>query len=236
VTSQITWYAARAAGIVAWALAAASVIWGLALSTRVTKGKPRPAWLFDLHRFLGGTALIFTVIHVAAILLDSYVHFSLLNVLVPLTGTWHPVAVAGGIVGLYLLAAVELTSLAKARVSKRVWRRVHFASFALYAVSTIHGLTAGTDRHSLPLIIAMAASTLLVVELTVLRVVRSISRPPSVQTARRVPVVAGSRSGAGRTGAAQASGSSRTNRTAGSSRSSRGRRIRSKPRANQRSR
>ena len=60
MTSQITWYAARASGIVAWALAAASVVWGLALSTRALGRTPRPAWLFDLHRFLGGIALAFT--------------------------------------------------------------------------------------------------------------------------------------------------------------------------------
>ena len=98
MTSQLTWYAARAAGIVAWALAAGSVVWGLALSTRATGRKPRPAWLFDLHRFLGGLALVFTAIHVVAIVADTYVHFSLINVLVPFTGTWHPAAVAWGIV------------------------------------------------------------------------------------------------------------------------------------------
>ena len=97
MTSQITWYAARASGIVAWALAAASVIWGLALSTRALGRSPRPAWLFDLHRFLGGIALVFTGVHVGAILLDTYVHFSIVNVLVPFTGTWHPVAVAWGL-------------------------------------------------------------------------------------------------------------------------------------------
>lgn len=107
MTSQIAWYAARAAGIVAWALAAGSVVWGLALSTHVLGRKPRPAWIFDLHRFLGGLALMFTGVHVGAILLDTYVHFSVVNVLVPFTGTWHPVAVAWGIVAFYVLLAVS---------------------------------------------------------------------------------------------------------------------------------
>ena len=92
MSSQITWYVARSAGIVAWALAAASVVWGLALSTRASRalgGTPRPAWLFDLHRFLGGMALTFTGVHVVAILFDTYVHFGLVEVLVPFTGTWQ---------------------------------------------------------------------------------------------------------------------------------------------------
>src|SRR5437764_4266652 len=157
MTSQITWYAARASGIVAWALAAASVIWGLALSTRALGRSPRPAWLFDLHRFLGGIALVFTAVHVGAILLDTYVHFSIVNVLVPFTGTWHPVAVAWGIAAFYLLLAVELTSLARAHVSKRLWRRVHFGSFVLFASSTVHALTAGTDARSPAFLLAVTA-------------------------------------------------------------------------------
>ncbi len=99
-------------------------MWGLALSTRALGKNPRPAWLFDLHRFLGGLALIFTAVHVGAVLLDTYVHFSLVNVLVPFTGTWHPVAVAWGIVAMYLLLAVEMTSLLRKHISKRLWRGV----------------------------------------------------------------------------------------------------------------
>jgi hypothetical protein len=180
---QLTWYAARAAGIVAWALAAASVLWGLALSTRALGAKPRPSWLFDLHRFLGGAAVIFTGLHVSAILLDSYVHFGLVEVLVPLTGSWHPVAVAWGIVSLYLLLAVELTSLARRHLSKRLWRRVHLGSFALFLFSTIHGLTAGTDRGSPVVVGAMVAVSAAVIGLTVERI-HQASRPAPAPRAK----------------------------------------------------
>jgi hypothetical protein len=88
------------------------------LSTKVTGKRPRPNWTLDLHRFLGGLALVFTAVHVLAIIADSYVSFGLTQVLVPLTSTWHPVAVAWGIEGLYLLAAVEVTSLLRKHRSK----------------------------------------------------------------------------------------------------------------------
>jgi DMSO/TMAO reductase YedYZ heme-binding membrane subunit len=179
MSSQIPWYAARAAGIVAWALALSSVVWGLAISTRALGRRPRPAWLYDLHRFLGGAAVIFTAIHVGAILLDSYVSFSLVNVLVPFTGTWHPVAVAWGIVALYLLLAVELTSLARARVPKRLWRRVHYGSFGLYALSSIHAVSAGTDGRSPGFLIAVVASIPVIGTLTAIRIARSAARAPA---------------------------------------------------------
>jgi predicted ferric reductase len=186
MSSQVFWYAARAGGLVAWALATAAVVWGVALSTRALGRRPRPAWLFDLHRFLGGLALVFTAVHVLAVLADSYVDFSLVNILVPLTGSWHPLAVAWGIVGLYLLLAVELTSLARAHLPRRVWRRVHYASFALFATSTVHGLAAGTDGRSPGFLVAAVAACGLVAVLTGIRIMQS-SRQPSAPADGRPP-------------------------------------------------
>ena len=80
---------------------------------------PGPAWLLSLHRYLGALALVFVGVHVAAILLDSYTDFGITDVLVPFTGSWHPLAVAWGIVGMYLLVAIEITSLLRHRMSKR---------------------------------------------------------------------------------------------------------------------
>ena len=143
--NQLFWYTARAGGIVAWALLATSVVWGLWLSGRVRPFGVRPAWILDLHRFLGGLATIFVGVHVLAILADSYTTIGLSDVLVPFASTWHPVAVAWGVVGFYLLLAVELTSLARKRLPARVWRRIHVMALPLYVLATIHFLSAGTD-------------------------------------------------------------------------------------------
>jgi DMSO/TMAO reductase YedYZ heme-binding membrane subunit len=175
MTAQLPWYVARAAGIVAWALLTGSVLWGLAMTTRTFKRRVRRPWLLDLHRFLGGLALVFTVVHVAAILADTYVHFGLAEVLVPLASRWHPVAVAFGIVGFYLLAAVEVSSLARAHLPHSLWRRVHFLSFPLYVVTTVHLLTAGTDRHQAALLAAVVVSTGAIVALVAVRVNRDIA-------------------------------------------------------------
>jgi len=149
VSGQLPWYVARASGLVGWALLAAATLWGLALSTKIFGTRPRPNWILDLHRMLGALALAFTGVHVSAILADQYVHFSLADVLVPFASKWRPGAVAWGVVGFYLLAAIELTSLLRAHIPKTLWRRVHYASFPLFVSATIHGLTAGTDttRH-----------------------------------------------------------------------------------------
>lgn len=165
------WYVARAAGLVSWGLLTAATMWGLALSTKVFGRRPRPNWLLDLHRMLGGLALAFTGVHVVAILLDTYVHFGLTSVLVPFASTWHPLAVAWGVVSLYLLLAVEITSLVRSRLSHRVWRGVHYGSFALFVTATIHGLAAGTDTTREVAVFVAAVGALAVLALTAIRIV-----------------------------------------------------------------
>jgi predicted ferric reductase len=171
--SKLIWYTARASGLVTWALLAASVLWGLALSTRLLQNRARPAWLLDLHRFLSAAALVFLAIHVSSIMLDSYVHFGIIEVLVPLTGSWHPVAIAWGIAGLYLMLALQVTSMFRAHLPKRLWRSTHYLSFPLFAVATVHGLTAGTDRHTFAMQAGMIGLASVVTLLTAYRVVAS---------------------------------------------------------------
>jgi predicted ferric reductase len=186
--SQLPWYVARAAGLLSWALVTASVLWGLLISTKATTfgHRPRPAWLLDLHRFLGGLASIFVGVHVVAIVLDSYVHFTLLSVLVPFVGSWKPTAVAWGIAGMYLLAAVELTSLARKRLPRRVWRVTHLASFPLFVVASVHGVTAGTDATNRMFVLVVAAAAAAIAGLTALRVQQSME-PSRLTGAVRQP-------------------------------------------------
>jgi predicted ferric reductase len=187
---NLTWDVARAGGLVAWGLATASVVWGLAISTRLAKRRPWPAWLLDMHRFLGSLAVVFTVVHVGAVLLDSYTHFSLAAVLVPFVTTWHPAAVAWGIVAFYLLLAVELTSLLKPRIGRTWWRRTHYLSFALFAFSTVHAVMAGTDTRSVLVLAALAAFSLPVFALVGIRLgaPRMPARAPRTIPAGIAPV------------------------------------------------
>ncbi len=193
MNSTLVWYTSRASGIVAWALLAGSVLWGLFMSTRLAETVRRRAWLLDLHRFLGAGALVFVVVHVSSILLDTYTHFGLTEVLVPLTGSWRPGAVAWGIVAMYLLVALEVTSLLRRVVPRRVWRRTHYLSFPLFAFATIHGLTAGTDRHSAALRIAFysvswAAGVLVVMRAVTARRARADALTELARDRGRLPL------------------------------------------------
>ena len=176
MSGTLPWYVARASGLVAWSLLAAAVVWGLLMTTKLLRRRVKNAWLLDLHRCLGGLALVFTGVHVGAIMLDTYVHFGLASVLVPLASHWHPLAVAWGVVSLYLLAAVEATSLIRRRLSHRLWKRVHFLSFPLFVTSTVHGLSAGTDGRTPMVLITAVLTFAAVATLTALRLTNRRAR------------------------------------------------------------
>jgi len=149
VSHLVWWYLARASGMVAWALLVASLVWGVLLATRVLRPHDRPAWLLDLHRWLGSLALAMVGLHIASLIGDSFVHFGAADVLVPLASAWRPVPVALGVLSLYLLAAVEATSLAMRRLPRRAWRGVHLTSYGLVWLVSLHAGLAGTDVFNL---------------------------------------------------------------------------------------
>lgn len=145
MSEHLAWYVARSAGIVAWSLATASILWGLALSTRLIRRRGVPAWLLDLHRFLGLLTMIAVGVHLLGLWADNYVHFGWRELFVPFGSTWRPVAVTWGVVATYFLVAVEVTSWAMRRLPRRLWHTVHLSSFIVFGGSTIHAFQSGTD-------------------------------------------------------------------------------------------
>lgn len=144
MSGSLTWYLVRSTGIVAYGLLAGSMLWGLWLSTRTPSRRGR-AWLLEVHKALSALAVLFTAGHLAALVADSWLEFGPTELLVPFASGWEPAAVAAGVVALYLLLAVEVTSLLRRTLSRRHWRTVHLASFGAYLLATGHFLAAGTD-------------------------------------------------------------------------------------------
>ena len=94
---------------------------------------------------LGALAVVCAVVHVLALVADGYTSFGLADVLVPFASEWRTVPVALGVVALYVLLAVEITSLLQRHLPRSVWRRIHVASYGLFAFATLHASSAGTD-------------------------------------------------------------------------------------------
>jgi hypothetical protein len=194
--SHLSWYAARASGLVAWALVTASILWGLALSTRLVRRKGVPAWLLDLHRYLGTLSVVFVGVHLAALWADNYVVFAWREMFVPMASPWRPVAVLWGIVATYLLVAIEVTSWAMRKLPRKLWHAVHLSSYGLFVTATVHGFTSGADAKVVAVQWSALTGGLLVTFLLGFRVLgRNTTRAPRA-AARARPALARSSAGA----------------------------------------
>ena len=170
----VDWYAARAAGVVAYLLVSASVALGLLMAGRQGfEGWPRFA-VEDVHRFAGLLAGVFIALHVFWLGLDSQSHLTASTIVIPFTSSYRPLWTGLGIVAAELLLALALTNHYRKRLRYSLWRRLHYLNFAVWAAATLHGLGAGTDSHSTAFLL-MYAVTIGVVGLLALR--RGFSRP-----------------------------------------------------------
>lgn len=169
MSPQFWWFLTRASGIVAWLMLTASVIWGIVLSTKAFPEQRRPAWLLDLHRWLGGLTVSFVAIHLIALVADSYVSFGLADLFVPFASAWKPVPVAVGVVAFWLLIAVEVTSLLMKRLPRRIWRWIHLSSYAVFLLASLHAAFAGTDSSQWLYQVTAVASIVAVTWSTVYR-------------------------------------------------------------------
>lgn len=145
MNEEVWWFLARSAGIVALVALVASMVWGILLSTRLFRPHDRPAWLLEMHSYLGVLALLGTGLHLAGLALDGYVHFGVTELFVPGASPYRPVAVGIGVVTMYLMLVVQVSAALRRRLPKRVWRGVHYASYPMIWGGLLHAGMAGTD-------------------------------------------------------------------------------------------
>jgi len=161
-----TWYLIRAAGLVAYLLLWLSTVWGLAVASKIFDPLLHRAFTFETHEWLSLLAVGFTVLHVGALLFDRYLPFSISEVVVPFTGSYRPVWVGAGVIGMYLTLLVTVTFYLRRQIGQKTFRAIHLFSFAGYASVTVHSLFSGTDSSLLSAKLIYATSALVVLGLT----------------------------------------------------------------------
>ena len=141
------WYLTRASGSVALILLTASVVVGIAAVARLRAlGVPR--FVVDgVHRTASLLAVAFLGIHIVTAVLDSFASVSLVDAVIPFTGSYRPLWLGLGAVAFDLLLAVAITSLVRDRMGHRAWRGIHWLAYLAWPVAVVHGLGTGSDMH-----------------------------------------------------------------------------------------
>jgi len=173
-----TWILLRAAGIGSYLMLFLSVAWGLVATTSVvTKRISKPsANLF--HAFVASTGLALLGVHVGLLLIDEFMPFTVAELTVPMASGYRPVAVSAGVIAMYAIVVVVVSSWLRRPIGTAWWRRIHVLAVPAFTLALLHGVFAGTDTERPWMFTIYAATGLLVVFLTIVRALTHGYRPP----------------------------------------------------------
>jgi DMSO/TMAO reductase YedYZ heme-binding membrane subunit len=143
------WYLTRATGVVSLVLLTASVVLGLLGPLRISAPPRWPRFAIDsLHRDLSLLVVAFLVIHILTSVLDKFTSISLVNSLIPFTGTYRPLWLGFGALSFDLIVALVITSLIRRRLGYATWRAIHWLAYVSWPVAVLHGLGTGSDTKA----------------------------------------------------------------------------------------
>ena len=150
-----TWYVIRAAGFVAAGLLFLLMLSGIGMVTGYTYRFFQPAKAWIVHRALALALSASVLVHVTFLLFDHYVPFNIIQVLVPFASSYKrskllgiPVgslSVAMGILAMYAIAIVVLSSLGWIDTKKKLWKKLHYLSYFIVITVFFHALYTGAD-------------------------------------------------------------------------------------------
>jgi predicted ferric reductase len=143
------WYLSRATAFVALSLLWLSMALGLGITNKMARLWPGAPAAFALHEYVSLLGLAFAVFHAIVILGDHYINFTLLQLFVPFsTVDYRPFWVGVGQLAFYAWAILALTFYIRPVIGQKLWRFLHYGSFAMYLMGIFHGLFSGTDTSA----------------------------------------------------------------------------------------
>jgi hypothetical protein len=184
---MIDWNLIRAAGIGAFLMLWASVAWGLAATTSLFGKRVSKATSIALHQAASTAGLLLLAAHLGLLLVDRFMPFTPLDLVIPMRATYRPVGVTLGIAAIFLMVfGVLVTSWGRKLIGTKWWRRTHALSVPAFALAMMHGLMTGTDSRRPAMFWMYLGSAAIVVFLLLLRAFTA-DRARRAAAAERVP-------------------------------------------------
>lgn len=172
------WYLTRGAASAAYILLTLTTALGIGISTQAFDSIVARWRVLDLHQVLTLTMVALVALHLVTLALDPFLAFSVEHLFWPVGEPYLAVPVGLGVLALYALAAVTLSSWLRRWLRYGAWRAIHYLSLPAFVLLTLHGLLAGTDAATPWMTAIYVTSSLLVAAMLTLRIVQARSRRP----------------------------------------------------------
>jgi sulfoxide reductase heme-binding subunit YedZ len=139
------WILGRASGLTAYILLTLSVLAGIVVKSRPFGARVKQPTAIDTHRTLALLGLGALVIHASSLALDTTQRIPVRALFIPGLSPYRPLWVGIGVLTAELMVIVYASFSVRKRIGFKNWRRLHWATYALFAGGTFHGLLSGSD-------------------------------------------------------------------------------------------
>jgi sulfoxide reductase heme-binding subunit YedZ len=169
-STHLFWITSRAAGTTALVLSSAAVGYGLAMAGRLggTGARDRRS----IHEILALATIAAIAVHGLALVGDSFLHASVLDVTVPLVFSYKPLWTSVGIVAGWGTILLGLSFYVRERIGVGRWKAIHRFTVLAWAGGLVHTFGEGSDAGQLWFVALIAVTSAPAVVLLALRVGR----------------------------------------------------------------
>ena len=146
--NEALWALGRGTGVVALVMFTITLVLGIVSRSGRPIGGLGRFGLNEVHRTAAMTGVGLIVVHVVSLFFDPYAQLKLVDFALPFLGSYRPFWLGLGTLAVDLLAVITVVSLLRNVVGPRVFKAVHWATYALWPVALLHALGTGTDAGS----------------------------------------------------------------------------------------
>jgi methionine sulfoxide reductase heme-binding subunit len=143
VSTHLFWILSRGAGTTALILSSASVGVGLVMGGKLIKGSGPDRRAY--HEVLSLAVMVAIAVHGLALIGDSFLRPTLLDVTVPFVFSYKTLATSVGILAGWGLILLGLSYYARRRIGNARWKTIHRFTLLAWLGGLIHTFAEGTD-------------------------------------------------------------------------------------------
>ncbi len=169
-STHLFWVLSRGAGTTALILSSASVGVGLVMSGKLVKGSSPDRRVY--HEILSLAVMVAIAAHGLALVGDSFLHPSVLDVTVPFVFSYKTLSTSLGIIAGWGMIVLGLSYYVRDRIGNERWKLIHRFTLLAWLAGLVHTFTDGSDRGQLWFIALIGLTTAPTMMLLAYRMIR----------------------------------------------------------------
>jgi predicted ferric reductase len=146
------WYISRAAGLMGFIFLWLTIFLGLSIRNPILKKIIQPVYSFNFHCFIAAMSVFWALIHGTSFLFHGNFSLKLSEIFIPFyskTALVNTNYLALGIMALYMLVIMTVTSYLRSHLKHWLWRVLHFFNPLAFLFVVVHGYMIGTDMKNI---------------------------------------------------------------------------------------